>query len=106
MWEGQASTERVNLFQIFLCLAVFCEGTVHEKARFCFEIFDVDRSGTLQPVELTKFIFVIVESLYLIGEMTQRPKDSAMHQLARWCFQVGLSRTLPWLPRAVLARVL
>jgi hypothetical protein len=84
----QFSNEIVNLYQIFLCLAVFSVGPIRAKTRFCFDIFDVDRSGSLQLSELRKFIFMIAESLFLIGEMTELPQEALLDQVVEWSFKV------------------
>ena len=44
------ASERVNMYEIFLMLALFSLGPVERKTRFCFEMFDIDGSGELQMV--------------------------------------------------------
>jgi hypothetical protein len=88
LWQAGAGV--VSLYQLFLCLAVFCEGPVVDKATFCFHLFDEDNSGMLDPRELSQFIATIVEALFLIGEVAVQPKEAAIHRLCSWCFMVRL----------------
>jgi hypothetical protein len=87
----QLNTGLASLYQLFLCLAVFCEGSMQDKAQFCFEMFDADDSGVLEPEELTQFIRSIIDALFLVGEVAVRPQPATIERLAAWCFKVRRS---------------
>ena len=80
------------MYQLFLCLAVFCQGSMQDKARFCFQMFDADDSGELEPEELTQFIRSIIDALFLVGEVAVRPQPATIEHLAAWCFKVRRCR--------------
>jgi hypothetical protein len=81
-------TERVNLYQVFLMLALYSIGAVDDKTRFCFIMFDTDHSACLQLDEFTKFVRMIAESLALIGEVREVPSQDLLSMLIDLCFSV------------------
>ncbi len=40
----------VNLYQVFVMLALYCSGATSDKVAFCFRMFDVDYSSALEKV--------------------------------------------------------
>lgn len=39
--------DTVPVLQLFLVLALFCQGETAEQLRFCFHLFDIDGGGTM-----------------------------------------------------------
>ena len=102
----QSNTGLASLYQLFLCLAVFCRGSMQEKAQFCFQMYDADDSGELEPKELTQFIDNIIGALFLVGEVAVRPQAATIEHLAAWCFKVTFRAFVTFCARNIPRRFL
>jgi len=59
----------IFLIHLLLALGLQAEGPLRLKLQFCFQLFDLDRSGELDFDEMTDFLRVAVFVLFALGSL-------------------------------------
>lgn len=88
---------RIDLDEFIMGLSVFFKGTEDEKMQLSFRLYDINRSGTIEPKELIKVLIAMVYGflLYSSVKMTHTPMKSiriSIKQIKRSGLQQQFSR--------------
>jgi len=60
---GIPPTRRVDVFEIFALLSTVCQGSIEQKARLLFDVFDVDKTHDMSEDELALLIVSVNSAL-------------------------------------------
>lgn len=79
--------QRIDALEVFLCLALFCQGDTSEQLAFCFEIFDADKSDSMDSEEATSFLTALSLAAYRMHLVHELATPEAVRHLALTMFR-------------------
>lgn len=77
----------VNVIEVLLVLSLFCRGTATQQLRLAFDMFDKDKSGSIEVEELISFFAALCSGCYKVGMIPTRPSFQEIVRVATDAFR-------------------
>ena len=72
--------------EFLVAVSIISQGTVKEKLRMSFNLFDIDKNGCIDPKEMERLIFAIYD---LVDEKNRKGKNSPQEKVKQIMAKLG-----------------